>query len=61
MNECLSNNGNCSVNCTNTVGSYMCLCNSGYMLNADARTCAGKQYMYIGFLNGKEKNVFHKC
>ena len=35
------NNANCSQTCTNTNGSYLCSCNSGYTLNADNRTCHG--------------------
>jgi cysteine-rich repeat protein len=35
LNECLVNNGGCSINatCTNTVGSYTCACNPGYVGN----------------------------
>jgi hypothetical protein len=39
VNECLENNGGCSVNatCTNTVGSHVCACRSGY--SGDGYTC----------------------
>ena len=43
VNECLLNNGNCSQNCTDTIGSYTCSCYVGYTLNDDRRTCAGKE------------------
>ena len=35
INECLTNNGGCHTNatCTNTQGSRMCQCNSGYSGN----------------------------
>ena len=42
INECESNNGNCSQSCTNTNGSYICSCLSGYMLSVDKKTCDGK-------------------
>ena len=41
INECLSSNGGCSQNCTNTNGSYICSCQTGYMLTVDNRTCNG--------------------
>ena len=44
FNECVTNNGNCGQICTNTVGSFTCSCYSGYMLNADARTCSGNSF-----------------
>ena len=31
----------CSHNCTNTNGSFVCSCNSGYALDSDSRTCIG--------------------
>ena len=40
-NECIVNNGDCSQMCTNSNGSYACICNSGYLLALDNRTCAG--------------------
>ena len=42
INECLTSNGGCAQNCANTIGSFTCSCNSGYSLNTDNRTCAGK-------------------
>ena len=41
MNECLINTGNCTEFCTNTVGSYICSCHTGYKVNADGKTCIG--------------------
>ena len=41
INECATNNGNCSQYCTNTAGSYLCTCVAGYILNSDNRTCIG--------------------
>lgn len=42
INECANVNGNCAQVCTNTVGSYICSCVTGYELDADTRTCDGK-------------------
>ena len=41
INECDDNNGGCSQLCNNTEGSYVCLCNSGYVLDSDGKTCLG--------------------
>ena len=35
-NECLTNNGGCAHICTNTPGSWICSCKSGYALSTDA-------------------------
>ena len=58
--ECATNNGGCSQLCTNTIGSYICSCNVGYVISGDNRTCAGiydilyssndKCYIIIGFV-----------
>ena len=40
INECLSGNGGCNHICTNTQGSFECLCNTSYILTADNKTCA---------------------
>ena len=42
INECFSNNGNCSQTCNNTIGNYLCSCKSGYVLDGDNVTCKGK-------------------
>ena len=43
-NECaMEDNGGCSQNCTNTLGSYRCSCYEGYSLNIDGVSCSGKQ------------------
>eukprot|EP00731_Ephydatia_muelleri_P035718 Em0151g10a len=39
INECLTNNGGCSQNCTNTIGSYYCSCNKSYVLGSDGHSC----------------------
>ena len=40
INECNTNNGGCSQVCTNTIGSFVCSCNTGYELDPDE--CIGE-------------------
>ena len=39
INECLTDNGGCDHNCTNTQGSFECSCNESFMLGPDNKTC----------------------
>lgn len=39
INECLSNSGGCAQTCINTDGSFRCMCDEGYTLSSDGRTC----------------------
>ena len=41
MNECLIKNGGCIHTCENTMGSFRCMCNKGFQLLDDKRTCKG--------------------
>ena len=41
IDECLTNNGGCEHNCTNTDGSFFCSCDSGYELDSDMANCSG--------------------
>ena len=43
VDECSSQDNNCTQICTNTIGSYQCACDVGYMLDMDGFTCSGKQ------------------
>ena len=45
IDECEIDNGGCSQQCSNTVGSYNCSCQSGYKLTDDNHTCIGKLLM----------------
>ena len=42
VNECELSTDLCHHTCFNTVGSYLCDCNVGYMLNSQGVTCIGK-------------------
>ena len=46
VNECASNNGNCSQMCINAVGSYTCSCTTGYALDVNGKMCNGKRIPY---------------
>ena len=49
INECRENKTLCSnevENCENTLGSYMCVCVTGYSMNANG-TCEGNIYIYM--------------
>ncbi|PVD36007.1 hypothetical protein C0Q70_02977 [Pomacea canaliculata] len=39
----------CAQLCSNTMGSFSCSCNNGYMLNDDKRTCSACPYLRYGF------------
>ena len=49
-NECekvingIISNGGCQHRCNNTIGSYTCSCNDGYLLTDDNITCEGKMF-----------------
>ena len=42
IDECALDMHQCSQNCHNTVGSYICNCRAGYRLNADGHSCDGR-------------------
>ena len=42
IDECAEETDDCSQTCTNTIGSFTCGCNSGYLLDTDGFTCSGK-------------------
>lgn len=43
VNEC--NQGICSQECHNSVGSFECTCFPGYVLNEDKITCSGEELL----------------
>ena len=44
INECRQETDNCNHTCTNTIGSFVCGCSSGFHLDNDQTTCNG---MYL--------------
>ena len=44
IDECLDNNGSCSHECVNTVGSYYCECPTGHHLQPNNHDCEGEYY-----------------
>ena len=41
IDECSDGTHDCSQTCTNTIASYTCGCNTGYLLETDGITCSG--------------------
>ena len=41
INECTEDTDDCSHDCYNTVGSYLCDCPTGYELDTDEINCIG--------------------
>ena len=52
INECSTNNGDCSHDCENTEGGYYCVCHQGYDLEQDEKTCASK------YINDNKKSFY---
>ena len=46
IDECSRDTDECEHNCGNTVGSFLCSCNTGYALTPDGKTCTGKYNRY---------------
>ena len=44
IDECRNGTHNCSQTCTNTIGSFTCGCNNGFLLDTDRATCNGILY-----------------
>ena len=47
IDECLDNNGECSLYCINTVGSYYCKCPTGYILQSNQHDCEGRPQLWV--------------
>ena len=39
LDECSTNNGGCQHICKNTIGSYKCYCQNGFVLHTDRHSC----------------------
>ena len=42
VNECREEVDECDQDCKNTVGSYICGCSSGFLLDPNGKSCNGK-------------------
>ena len=51
VNECQTNGGGCEHNCSNTVGSFECLCQQGFSLASDGLQCNGKVTAFFPMYN----------
>ena len=51
IDECMENTGNCSQNCNNTIGSYQCLCDDGFLLDSDGASCNGMGVRFFLFFS----------
>ena len=47
IDECLNNNGGCSHDCINTVGSYNCECPTGHDLRPNNHDCEGECCIWL--------------
>lgn len=41
----------CVADCVNTPGSHECVCNAGYMLAVDSRSCVGMYRGWVGWFH----------
>ena len=41
MDECSIENGGCEHICVNKPGAYECICNPGYSVQSDNKSCSG--------------------
>lgn len=57
INECTTTDekfmDNCDQECTNTIGSYSCSCQDGYMLQEDGTSCEGENATINLFADAK--------
>ena len=51
VDECTTGIDKCDQNCQNNVGSYVCSCNLGFMLNNDGFRCDGISSCYALFIH----------
>ena len=42
IDECSEDIHRCDQHCHNTIGSYMCSCDTGFLLDSDGYTCNGE-------------------
>ena len=47
IDECSAGYHECSHECENLNGTHRCVCNDGYMLQANERDCEGTYYVHL--------------
>ena len=47
IDECQFQNGGCTRNCHNTIGSFQCSCGDGFELGPDERSCIDKNECWV--------------
>ena len=47
VDECTNNNGGCEQLCSNTIGSFLCDCGTGYLLDRNGLNCNGKLCVFL--------------
>ena len=47
LDECATGVAKCEQSCTNTLGSHICSCSHGYVLNSDGYHCDGTVVLII--------------
>jgi len=47
IDECTLDIDICDHNCTNNLGSYTCLCRTGYSLDSDGHSCNGEFWWWL--------------
>ena len=52
--------GGCQHKCNNTIGSYRCSCNDGFVLAYDRRTCLGMTKVFFFFISFLRKLMSHR-
>ena len=57
--ECRRSPSPCSQGCDNLPGSYLCTCNSGFVLTADLTTCQGESHQVMKLLRCCHVNIDH--
>ena len=53
VHECALENGGCQHKCVNRAGSYRCECNTGYILQADGKSCRNQSELFLFFFFNK--------
>ena len=58
VNECLlATHGGCEQGCVNKQGGHECFCGTGFILNADGKTCSGKAY-HVHLINSSVYRIW---